>query len=89
MKRAYLEITFRKGKAIAAYLYLPRPTGARATRTVEVEPTVLVDYAASGEPIGVELTSPQHATAEIVAEVLASIGADPVDPAELAPLAAA
>ena len=30
MKHRYLEVTFRKGKPLAAYLYLPRPAGAKA-----------------------------------------------------------
>ncbi len=89
MKHSYLEVTFRKGKPIAAYLYLPRPTGARAARTVEVRPTVLVDYAATGEPIGLELTAPSHIAADVVNEVLLSLGLPPVDAAELAPLRAA
>ncbi len=89
MGHAYLEITYRKGTAIAAYLYPPRPCGVRAARTVEPEPTVLVDYSDAGVPIGLELTSPRHATVETVSRVLARIGAEPVDPAELAPLAAA
>src|SRR5438067_1137806 len=53
MKRPYLEVTFRKGKPIAAYLYLPRPTGAKAIRTVEIRPNLLIDYSATGDPIGI------------------------------------
>ena len=33
LKETYLEVTFRNGKPMAAYLYLPRPTGAKAART--------------------------------------------------------
>jgi hypothetical protein len=89
MKRPYLEVTFRKGKPIAAYLYLPRASGVKSARSVEVRPTVLVDYAATGEPIGSEMTSPGNVDASLVNAVLAEIGAAPVGPAELAPLHAA
>lgn len=88
MKRPYLEITFRRGKPMAAYLYLPRATGVRSVRTVEVRPHVLVDYAASGEPIGLELTAPAQTNAVVINDVLRELGVGPLDPSELAPLAA-
>ena len=34
MKRHYLQVTFRKGKPFAAYLYLSRRSGVRVARTV-------------------------------------------------------
>jgi hypothetical protein len=57
MKSAYLEVTCRKGKAMAAYLYLPRNSGDRAVRTAKTAPGMLVDYAADGRPIGIEFMS--------------------------------
>lgn len=89
MKHPYLEITFRKGKPVAAYLYLPRPSGAKAARTMEARPTVLVDFAATGEVIGIELTAPSRVDAALVNAVLGEIGVGPIDPSELAPLRAA
>ena len=89
MKRPYLEVTFRKGKPVAAYLYLPRAPGAKSARTVEARPTVLVDYAASGEPIGIEMTAPASVDAALVNAVLAEIGVAPIEPSELSPLHAA
>ena len=89
MKRPYLEVTFRKGRPVAAYLYLPRPTGARAARTTEPRPGVLVDYSADGAPIGIEITDPAHAEAASINEVLSEVGAPSVELADLAPLRAA
>jgi uncharacterized protein DUF2283 len=89
MKRPYLEITFRKGRPLAAYLYLPRPTGARAARSSEARPGVLVDYDATGTPIGVEITDPARFDAHLVNEVLNEVGAPSVDLADLEPLKAA
>jgi hypothetical protein len=88
MKHRYLEITYRRGKPMAAYLYLPRPTRARSARTVEARPHLLIDYAASGEVIGLELTSPAQTPATVINDVLQELGLAAIDPAELSPLAA-
>lgn len=89
MKEHYLEITFRKGKPLAAYLYLPRQAGVKSVRTVEASAGVFVDYALSGEPIGLEITTPAHVTVDQVNTVLESLGLPAMAPEELAPLHAA
>ena len=38
MRGRYLEVTFRKGRAIAAYLYLPRRGAERAARVSKAPP---------------------------------------------------
>ena len=42
MKDTYLEVTFRKGKAMAAYLYLPRQSGEKSQRTEKAEQGLLI-----------------------------------------------
>ena len=69
---AYLEVTFRKGKPLAAYLYLPRREGDRSARTQRFEHGILVDYAPDGRPIGLELTSPKAFSLEQLNSVLKS-----------------
>lgn len=86
MKDRYLEITFRKGRPIAAYLYLRGRADARSARTDEMAPGVLVDYAASGEPIGLELTAPADVRLEQINPVLEGLGLEGVTAQELAPL---
>jgi Protein of unknown function (DUF2283) len=86
MRQRYIEITFRKGKPFAAYVYLPRLVGVKSTRTVEAAPGVLVDYAASGEPIGLEITALTPVTAAQVNIVLEMLGLDAMTPEELVPL---
>jgi hypothetical protein len=86
MKERYLQITFRNGKPLAAYLYLPRQAGVKSARTVEAASGVLVDYAPSGEPIGLEITTPSHVTVDQVNTVLESLGLSAIAPEELAPL---
>ena len=43
MKDSYLEVTFRHGRVLAAYYYLPRRAGQKSYRTEEVEPSIVVD----------------------------------------------
>lgn len=89
MKERYLEVTFRKGKPLAAYLYLPRHVGVKSARTEEAALGVLVDYAASGEPIGLEITAPNQVTVENVNTVLEKLGLPAMGPEESGPLKAA
>jgi uncharacterized protein YuzE len=89
MKERYLEVTFRKGKAVAAYLYLPRDTGATSARTEKVGEGLLVDYGADGRPIGIEIVSPDRITLDEINAVLSRLHLPPLAPGELAPLQAA
>ncbi len=86
MKDRYLEVTYRRGKPLAAYLYLPRKTGDSSARVVSFGPLFKVDYTAEGAPIGVEILAPGGITLEMLNEVLAKIGQPPVTLAEVAPL---
>ena len=88
MKRRYLEVTFRKGKPLAAYLYLPRPTGVRITRTVAGGHGLHIDLDEQGRPLGVEISAPSSVTVEQLNAVLSKHGIGPLDADEWAPLAA-
>ena len=89
MKDRYLEVTFRKGKPLAAYLYLPRSVGAKSARTEEALPGVLVDFSATGAPIGLEIITPTSVTVSQINVVLTTLGLAAISPEELAPLQAA
>ena len=41
MKQPYLEVTYRRGRALAAYLYLPRTDGEKSVRTRRAEPGLI------------------------------------------------
>ena len=43
MKHSYLEVTFRKGRPLAAYYYLPRREGDRSARTEASDGGLAVD----------------------------------------------
>jgi len=89
MKESYLEITFRHGRPLAAYLYLPREGSEKSARTEQAAPGLLVDFAAEGQPIGLEITAPGKVTAATINGVLAGLGLAPLPDADLAPLRAA
>lgn len=88
MKQRYLEVTFRNGKPLAAYLYLPREPGAKAVRTSDAGHGVKIDFDAGEVPIGVEITAPSAITIDELLALLTSLGIDHLDRSELAPLAA-
>ena len=89
MKHSYLEVTYRKGRALAAYYYLPRRDGDRSARTERVDGGLLVDFAADGRPIGIEISSPSRLDVPGLNEVLVRLGQEPVRPEDMAPLVAA
>lgn len=89
MRERYLEVTFRKGKPLAAYLYLPRTEGAKSARTEAVAPGILIDYSSHDIPIGIEFTDPVRVSAEDVSSILLRLGLAPIEARELAPLHAA
>jgi hypothetical protein len=89
MQEPYLEITFRHGRPLAAYYYLPRPSGARAARTRRVEPGLIIDYSEADQPIGIEITAPGRVTLETFNALLTELGVRAVAASEFAPLHAA
>jgi hypothetical protein len=89
MKEPYLEITFRHGRPLAAYLYLPREGNEKSARTEQAAHGLLVDFAASGRPIGLEITAPSAVSPATINRVLADLGLSELSDADLAPLRAA
>ena len=89
MKTSYLEVTFRHGRPLAAYLYLPRQPADKSYRTAKAEPGLVIDINRKGQPIGVEITAPTKLSAAALNRVLRRFGCPPVTSADLAPLRAA
>jgi hypothetical protein len=88
MKDRYLEVTYRKGKPMAAYLHLPHPTGMKSANTEERADGLRVDFSSDGTPLGVEITAPSSVTCAAVNAVLQTLGLDALDDGDLAPIAA-
>ncbi|MEI8195417.1 MAG: DUF2283 domain-containing protein [Phycisphaerae bacterium] len=89
MNHIYLEVTFRGGKALAAYLYLPRRTGDSAVRTVKAEGGLIVDFSAYNRPIGIEITAPHQVNLLALNRILADLHQPLATSNDLAPLLAA
>jgi len=89
MKESYLEVTFRRGRPIAAYYYLPRRPGQKSYRTLLVEPGMVLDLSRNGRPIGIEITAPELISRAILNRVLRQYGFPAVTLTDLAPLRAA
>ena len=89
MKDSYLEVTFRRGRPLAAYYYLPRRVGEKSYRTIRVEPGMVVDLGRKGRPIGIEITAPTRVSLAAINRVLREFGFATLMSADLAPLRAA
>lgn len=89
MKEPYLEVTFRHGRPIAAYYYLPRETGQKSASTRRVEPGLVIDFTAGGQAIGIEITAPAKVSVAALNAVLKELGHAPASEADLAPVLAA
>lgn len=88
MSHHYLEITYRNGKAMAAYLYLPRRPGDKSSRVHDYGNGYLADLTVDGRPIGIEITAPSLITINGLNSVLSDLHLDPLDAEELSPLVA-
>ena len=89
MRERYLEVTFRHGQPIAAYLYLPRRPSDKSYKTTRCERGLLVDFNRRGTPIGIEITAPSQVSVSALNRVLRGLGLPGVSKADLAPLSAA
>lgn len=89
MKEPYLEVTYRRGRPIAAYYYLPRQRGDKSHRTLQLKPGLVVDFSRGGRPIGIEITAPSRISTAAMNRALKELGLPEIKPEDLAPLRAA
>lgn len=89
MREPYLEVTFRHGRPLAAYLYLPRSPGDRSRHTFKADGGLIIDYTESGKPIGIEITAPAAVTIDDLNTVLKGLNAATLTEADILPLKAA
>ena len=81
-----IEVTYRSGHAIAAYIQLDERSRAACRSTREAAPGLVVDFAGNGRAIGLEVVSPRTATLAAVNRVLRAVGATPLRRIDFAPL---
>jgi uncharacterized protein YuzE len=89
MSAPYLEVTYRHGRPLAAYYYLPQARPAKSVRTRRVEPGLLIDYSAKGQPLGIEITTPSKLSMAALNRVLKTLGCAPLRREDFSPLRAA
>jgi hypothetical protein len=90
MTERSLQVTYRKGRPFAAYVYLSRVTGERSARTeASADGLLIVDFATDGRPIGIEITAPGAVTLDRINDVLQHPAQPPLPEVEFDPLRAA
>jgi hypothetical protein len=89
MSQPYLEITYRRGKPLAAYLYLPRREGDRVAQSEPRGNLFVVDRAHDGRLVGIEIVDPISVSVEMLNQLLIELKQSPLPAADLAPLHAA
>jgi len=89
MREPYLEVTFRRGRVLAAYYYLPRKARQKSHHTRRVEPGLIIDFARGGQPIGIEITAPTKFSLAALNRVLRELGFAPATRNDLSPVLAA
>ena len=89
MKTVSLQITYRKGKPFAAYIYLSHRCGQKSVRTEAITEDLLIDYAQDGTPLGIEIVSPGIVGIDEIQGVFDRLGLGRPEPVELEPLNAA
>ena len=90
MTERSLQVTYRKGRAFAAYLHLSHATGEKSAKTVaSPDGLLIVDYGTTGRPVGVEITSPQAVPLERLNQLLAELGEAPLAEQDYKPVRAA
>jgi uncharacterized protein YuzE len=83
-----LQVTYRKGKPFAAYIYLSKP-GQKSARTETVSEDLLIDYAKDDTPLGIEIVSPSLVSIDEILRVFDRLGLGEIEAEELEPLRAA
>jgi uncharacterized protein YuzE len=84
-----LQVTYRHGKPFAAYIYLTHEPGTKSARTEQIGSELVIDYAADGSPLGIEVVSPGLVTEEELRAAFERLGLEPPPAHDLAPLRAA
>ena len=85
---SYLEITYRHGRPLAAYLYLGGGTQGDVARSRKAGPGLIVDYDSGDRPVGIEITSPSAVSAQDINRLLEELHQQKLGKDDLAPLLA-
>ena len=90
MTERSLQVTYRKGRAFAAYLHFSHATGEKSVRTVaSPDGLLVVDYGAQGRAVGVEITAPRAVPLKRLNQLLSDLGELPLTEQDYWPVRAA
>jgi len=89
MRDAYLEITYRRGRPLAAYYHLPATGPREVERTRKASGGLVVDFDQDGRALGVEIPAPTAVTLDGFNALLCELNRAPISADEFAPLHAA
>lgn len=81
-----LQMTYRNGRPVAAYIGLGRALHETSVRSEEVSPELVVDFGADGQPLGIEVIDPVTTTPAELYGVFDSLGVPRPSPRALSPL---
>ena len=87
--RSSLQVTYRKGRFVAAYHDLPGTAGRKVHVSREVGDGLVADFDEEGRPVGIEILTSEAAGLQTFNPVLAELGCGGVTAEELGPLAEA
>ena len=85
----FLEVTFRQGRPVAAYLYLAAPERRGVHSTRRAGEGLVVDLDKEGVPVGIEITAPEHVRLAALNDLLREYALPELTPADLHPVLAA
>ena len=86
MPPSFLEVTYRHGKPLVAYLQVDRRPGELTAQTEERDFGINVDYAEDGRVLGVEFVAPSLLTRDIIRRLMKDLRLSDASTDDLAPL---
>lgn len=90
MNERSIQVTYRKGRPLAAYLHLVQGPGKRSARTsASTDGLLVVDFDTAGRPLGIEITAPGSVTLDRLNALLESLGQPPLSKEDFKPVRAA
>jgi len=89
MSERSIQVTYRKGRPLAAYLHLLHGGRKRSARTeASADSLLVVDFDASGKPLGIAITAPRAVTLARLNALLESLGQPPLSEEDFRPVRA-
>jgi hypothetical protein len=83
-----IDIIFKKGRPVAAFLQLRSGVGGRSHRTVPLRATITAHYDAAGLPVGLELALPWEGSLAELNDALREVGGGVFEASDLVALRA-